>query len=183
MTNIKTYILDFIFTYNFDIKIFNYILYNESNLYDFFIVNFSFGMIGIKLFSLVIIIKILIIIFINLLMDKTVNFYNLVYKNLGFIFIETLIIKIQEMVKENFGGHYPFKNYLFNLFPLFFSVFFLILISNFLGLIPFGYSITSLLAVNFVLSFSFLVGLTFMALQFKVGGILLFLFHQMFHRH
>lgn len=54
------------------------------------------------------------------------------------------------------------------MYPLFFTLFLLILLSNFLGLIPYGYSITSLIINNFLLSFSFVVGLTL--LGFSIQG-------------
>src|SRR3990167_8591420 len=100
----------------------------------FFLVTFTSYYFGIKLFTLLFIAQALIILFINLVFDKVINYYSFVPKKNSQIFFSGFY----NVVKQNFGGHYPYKNYLINMYPLFFTLFLLILISNFLGLIPYG---------------------------------------------
>lgn len=128
MTNFITNLIDFY--YNMDLFVF----LNNT----FFLVNFNFYYFGLKLFTLLFVTQIIILFFINLVMDKIINYYSFIPRKNGQIFFETFIIGFYNVVKQNFGGHYPYKNYLVNMYPLFFSLFLLILISNFLGLIPYG---------------------------------------------
>lgn len=104
----------------------------------FFLVNFNFYYFGLKLFTLLFVTQIIIFFFINLVIDKTINYYSFIPSKISQVFFETFVIGFYNVVKQNFGGHYPYKNYLINMYPLFFSLFLLILISNFLGLIPYG---------------------------------------------
>jgi F0F1-type ATP synthase membrane subunit a len=104
----------------------------------FFLVTFTSYYFGIKLFTLLFIAQFLIIIFINLVFDKVINYYSFIPKKNSQIFFEIFVSGFYNVVKQNFGGHYPYKNYLINMYPLFFTLFLLILISNFLGLIPYG---------------------------------------------
>ena len=116
--------------------------YNDFDLFvlfnTFFLVTFTSYYFGIKLFTLLFIAQLLIIIFINLVLDKVINYYSFVPKKNSQIFFEIFVSGFYNVVKQNFGGHYPYKNYLINMYPLFFTLFLLILISNFLGLIPYG---------------------------------------------
>lgn len=104
----------------------------------FFLVPFTSYYFGIKLFTLLFVAQALIIIFINLVLDKVINYYSFVPKKNSQIFFEIFVSGFYNVVKQNFGGHYPYKNHLINMYPLFFTLFLLILISNFLGLIPYG---------------------------------------------
>lgn len=104
----------------------------------FFLVTFTSYYFGIKLFTLLFVAQTLIIIFINLVLDKVVNYYSFIPKKNSQVFFEIFVTGFYNIVKQNFGGHYPYKNYLINIYPLFFCLFLLILISNFLGLIPYG---------------------------------------------
>lgn len=122
--------------YKFDI-FYSFMMNNYSYQYDIYGMKINLYLLGIKIFVLAVVIKYLIIILFNIFVDKTINVYNFINKSLGLIFFETLIVSFQEVVKQQFGGHYPFKNNLYNMFPLFVTVFFVILLSNFLGLIPF----------------------------------------------
>lgn len=45
-------------------------------------------------------------------------------------------------------------------FPIFFSIFIFILLANLIGLIPYGFTITSFIIQTFVISLTFLIGLT-----------------------
>ena len=99
----------------------------------FFLVTFTSYYFGIKLFTLLFIAQALIIIFINLVLDKVINYYSFVPKKNSQIFFEIFVSGFYNVVKQNFGGHYPYKNYLINMYPLFFTLFLLILISNFLA--------------------------------------------------
>ena len=116
--------------------------YNDFDLFvlfnTFFLVTFTSYYFGIKLFTLLFIAQLLIIIFINLVFDKVINYYSFIPKKNSQIFFEIFVSGFYNVVKQNFGGHYPYKNYLINMYPLFFTLFLLILISNFLGLIPYG---------------------------------------------
>ena len=116
--------------------------YNDFDLFvlfnTFFLVTFTSYYFGIKLFTLLFIAQFLIIIFINLVFDKVINYYSFIPKKNSQIFFEIFVSGFYNVVKQNFGGHYPYKNYLINMYPLFFTLFLLILISNFLGLIPYG---------------------------------------------
>jgi F0F1-type ATP synthase membrane subunit a len=124
------FLVNLIFFYNdFDL----FVLFNT-----FFLVTFTSYYFGIKLFTLLFIAQFLIIIFINLVFDKVINYYSFIPKKNSQIFFETFVSGFYNVVKQNFGGHYPYKNYLINMYPLFFTLFLLILISNFLGLIPYG---------------------------------------------
>lgn len=104
----------------------------------FFLVTFTSYYFSIKLLTLLFIAQVLIIIFINLIFDKVINYYSFIPKKNSQIFFEIFVSGFYNIVKQNFGGHYPYKNYLINMYPLFFTLFLLILISNFLGLIPYG---------------------------------------------
>lgn len=128
MTNFFINIIDFY--YNIDLFVF----LNNT----FFSVNFTFYYFGLKLFTLLFVTQIIILFFINLVLDKTINCYSFIPRKNGQIFFEVFITGFYNVVKQNFGGHYPYKNYLINIYPLFFSLFLLILISNFLGLLPYG---------------------------------------------
>lgn len=117
--------------------------YNDFDLFvflnnTFFSVTFTSYYFGIKLFTLLFIAQALIIIFVNLVLDKVINYYSFVPKKNSQVFFEIFVTGFYNVVKQNFGGHYPYKNYLINMYPLFFTLFLLILISNFLGLIPYG---------------------------------------------
>ena len=117
--------------------------YNEFDFFvffnnTFFLVTFTSYYFGIKLFTLLFIAQALIILFINLVFDKVINYYSFIPKKNSQIFFEIFVAGFYNVVKQNFGGHYPYKNYLINMYPLFFTLFLLILISNFLGLIPYG---------------------------------------------
>lgn len=117
--------------------------YNDFDLFvflnnTFFLVTFTSYYFGIKLFTLLFVAQALIIIFINLILDKVINYYSFIPKKNSQIFFEIFVAGFYNVVKQNFGGHYPYKNYLINMYPLFFTLFLLILISNFLGLIPYG---------------------------------------------
>lgn len=130
--------------FNMDLIIINLISFlNEFDIFlfinnTFFLVTFTSYYFGIKLFTLLFVVQIIIIVFINLVLDKVINNYFFIPKKNGQIFFETFIVGFYNIVKQNFGGHYPYKNYLINLYPLFFTLFLLILLSNFLGLIPYG---------------------------------------------
>ena len=117
--------------------------YNDFDLFvflnnTFFSVTFTSYYFGIKLFTLLFVAQALIIIFVNLVLDKVINYYSFVPKKNSQVFFEIFVTGFYNVVKQNFGGHYPYKNYLINMYPLFFTLFLLILISNFLGLIPYG---------------------------------------------
>jgi F0F1-type ATP synthase membrane subunit a len=125
------FLVNLIFFYNeFDL----FVLLNNT----FFLVTFTSYYFGIKLFTLLFIAQVLIIIFVNLVFDKVINYYSFIPKKNSQIFFEIFVSGFYNVVKQNFGGHYPYKNYLINIYPLFFTLFLLILISNFLGLIPYG---------------------------------------------
>ena len=125
------FLVNLIFFYNeFDF----FVLFNNT----FFLVPFTSYYFGIQLFTLLFIAQALIIIFVNLVFDKVINYYSFVPKKNSQVFFEIFVSGFYNVVKQNFGGHYPYKNYLINIYPLFFTLFLLILISNFLGLIPYG---------------------------------------------
>lgn len=124
-------LINLIYSYNdFDFFVF----FNNTS----FLVHFTTYYFGIKLFTLLFIAKSLIIIFINLILDKVINYYSFIPKKNSQVFFELFVTGFYNVIKQNFGGHYPYKNYLVNMYPLFFTLFLLILISNFLGLIPYG---------------------------------------------
>lgn len=70
----------------------------------------------------------------------------------------------QSTIKSTFGDHYPFTVRLYNYYPFLFHIFIFILMNNLLGLIPYGFSNSAFLLHNFTLSFSCLIGLTFIGL-------------------
>lgn len=49
-----------------------------------------------------------------------------------------ILLKFQEMIKANFGGHYPFSTRLLNFYPYLLVIFFLIFLHNFNGLLFYG---------------------------------------------
>lgn len=88
-------------------------------------------------FSLLAMIKYLIFFFFSLIFDKIILSYHLLPKTNTQQFMEFLVVSFQKVVKQNFGHHYPYKSHLFSFYPLFLVFFLLILVSNFLGLVPF----------------------------------------------
>lgn len=91
----------------------------------FFLVTFTSYYFGIKLFTLLFIAQALIILFINLVFDKVINYYSFIPKKNSQIFFEIFVSGFYNVVKQNFGGHYPYKNYLINMYPLFFYIIFI----------------------------------------------------------
>lgn len=69
---------------------------------------------------------------------------------------EEIFLIIYSMVDQQTNRHYRLGFY----FPLFFSVFLFILMSNVIGLTPYGFTTTAFIIKTFSLSFSFLIGLT-----------------------
>jgi len=78
-------------------------------------------------------------------------------------FMEKIYLLIQDIVSQSFEGKY--ERYL----PFLFHTFFFILFSNLLGLMPYGFTNTSFLLENLVLSISFLIALTILGIL-KQGG-------------
>jgi ATP synthase subunit 6 len=72
------------------------------------------------------------------------------------ILLESVYIAIYTMVVEQTNKHYRLGFY----FPIFFTVFLFIFMSNFIGLTPYGFTVTAFIIKTFSLSFSFLIGLT-----------------------
>ena len=57
-------------------------------------------------------------------------------------------------------------------FPLIFSLFFFILVCNFIGMVPYGFTLTAFLVKTFTLSFSFLIGINIIGFQRQGLGFL-----------
>lgn len=73
-------------------------------------------------------------------------------------------VYFQQIIKANFGSHYPFYGRLLNYYGIFFLFFFYIVSSNYNGLFFFGFTNTSFLFQNLFFSFLAVVGLTFFVL-------------------
>ena len=69
---------------------------------------------------------------------------------------EEIFLVIYTMVEEQSNYHYRVGFY----FPIMFSIFLFILMSNLVGLTPYGFTTTAFIIKTFSLSFSFLIGLT-----------------------
>lgn len=78
----------------------------------------------------------------------------------GQIIIEFLYSMVLAMVTDNIGGK---KNQLF--FPLVFSIFFLIVCMNLIGLIPYSFTVTSHLVVTLTLSLSIFIGMNIICVK------------------
>lgn len=74
-------------------------------------------------------------------------------------FLEQIYLFIWNLIKEQ-SGKKGLEYYAF-----IFSLFFFILFSNLLGLLPFGFTLTSHIIVTFTLSFSVIVGLTWIGFR------------------
>lgn len=74
-------------------------------------------------------------------------------------FLEQIYLFIWNLIKEQ-AGKKGLEYYAF-----IFSLFFFILFSNVLGLLPFGFTLTSHIIVTFTLSFSVIVGLTWIGFR------------------
>merc|ERR1712137_1289176 len=84
-------------------------------------------------------------------------------------------VLFQQMVKANFGLFYPFKNRLLNFTPMLNTIFIVILVHNFNGLLFYGFTNTAFLLQNMVISFACVVGLTLQGI-----GVRSYDFYKMF---
>jgi F-type H+-transporting ATPase subunit a len=75
--------------------------------------------------------------------------------------------KFQQIIKDNFGLHYPYSNRLFMYYPYFVVIFFLILFHNFNGLLFYGFTNTAFLLQNCVISFQSVIGLTILGIYIR----------------
>lgn len=87
-------------------------------------------------------------------------------------------VYFQQIIKANFGSHYPFYSRLLNYYGLFFLFFFYIVSSNYNGLFFFGFTNTSFLFQNLFFSFMAVVGLTFFVLLLDRYIFIKCLFHK-----
>lgn len=71
---------------------------------------------------------------------------------------ETFYLFILDMIKQQAGVR------AYSAFPLLFATFFAILVSNLLGLTPFGFTVTSHILITFALAFCFNLGFVFLGL-------------------
>ena len=90
---------------------------------------------------------------------------NMIPNNYQIIF-ETFYKFIYDIAYENIGKKGSF------LFPFIFSLFFFLLLSNLIGLVPFSFTITSHFIITFILSF--IVWFGKLVLGFKIHGLKLF---------
>ena len=119
--------------------------------YNFIINNFTF-------YSLFLIFLICLIFLLNQ-KQKLLFFSNIYY----FFFIKIYFF-LQSVVKQNIFSH-PF--FLQSFLPLAFSLFIMILFTNIFGLVPFSFTSTSYIIETFLLSCSFFIGLTLLAIFFQ----------------
>jgi ATP synthase subunit 6 len=87
----------------------------------------------------------------------------LVVPNFYQVVCESIFDFVQNLTKEQLGPNA--KSY----FPIVFSAFLFILISNLIGLIPFSFATTAQLVIAFTLSFSLFIGVTIIGI--KTHGI------------
>lgn len=80
-----------------------------------------------------------------------------------FFFKEKLYIFVLKMLKEQISNDREIQKF----FPLLISIFTFILFANFLGLIPFNFTVTSHLLVTFSLSFMVFLGITIFGILFN----------------
>ena len=71
---------------------------------------------------------------------------------------------LQQVLKTNFGLHFPYYNRLLNFYPYIMLTFVLILAHNFVGLLYYGFTNTAFLFQNLELTWSSVVGLTFLGI-------------------
>jgi ATP synthase subunit 6 len=119
--------------------------------YNFIVNNFTF-------YSLFLIFLICLIFLLNQ-KQKLLFFSNIYY----FFFIKIYFF-LQSVVKQNIFSH-PF--FIQSFLPLAFSLFIMILFTNIFGLIPFSFTSTSYIIETFLLSCSFFIGLTLLAIFFQ----------------
>lgn len=98
------------------------------------------------------------------------NFFKLLVKrklSIFFRFAPQIIkikiqLKLQQLIKTNFGDSNPYYRRLLNYYPYLFLTSFLIVCHNFNGLLFYGFTNTAFLLQNLVISFQAVVGLTFL---------------------
>jgi len=94
--------------------------------------------------------------------------YRLISQKTQSIF-EKLYIFIFELVYQQVG----FLGQSF--IPLFFTLFSFILVANLVGLVPYGFTLTSHIMLTFTLSFSVFIGLTLLAIKYQPNFFSLFI--------
>jgi len=105
----------------------------------------------------------------NQLLKGTLNSFVSFFPTTSRFFFELLYSTVIDTVKDNIGGS---KNETIKFFPVVFTIFLFILLSNLLGLIPYSSTITGYLIITFALAMIVLVGIWFQA--FRVKGISFF---------
>lgn len=88
----------------------------------------------------------------------------LFFSNIFYFFFIKIYFFLQSILKQNIFTH-PF--FIQSFFPLSFSLFSMILFTNIFGLIPFSFTSTSYIIETFLLSCSFFIGLTLLAIFFQ----------------
>jgi ATP synthase subunit 6 len=96
------------------------------------------------------------------------GYENTFIPKVNFFFFEAIYVVILDMVRNTIGN----TRQSISLFPVIFTLFLFILISNLSGLVPYGSTVTAYLIITFVLSTMVMVGVTIYA--FKGHGIRFF---------
>jgi ATP synthase subunit 6 len=140
------------------------LIYNPLNQFEIvpiFLFQFWHNNIIINNFSFYSIFLIFLICFLFLLNKKQKLLF---FSNIFYFFFIKIYFFLQSILKQNIFTH-PF--FIQSFFPLSFSLFCMILFTNIFGLIPFSFTSTSYIIETFLLSCSFFIGLTLLAIFFQ----------------
>ena len=148
--------------------------FEVNSLFNFTLTNNLNGDTNILLLFTNINVFMLLILLLGVTCYRYIQFYGSFIPTTAFqSFLELLIGFIEGLVKENVAS----KNKIFQVFtPYIFCIFLFILASNYVGMVPYSFTITSSLAVTFSMSLATFIGINIIGSQIhKFAFLALFL--------